>query len=79
MNDARTLFISEYLIKLERIKKILDELEQQKKSDELLKIKKEGEIIDIKRFGNWLIISYRGKFGISFTKIRIEEKNENRN
>jgi len=39
MNDARTLFISEYLIKLERIKKILDELEQQKKSDELLKVK----------------------------------------
>jgi len=35
---------------------------------------KEGEIIDIKKFGKWLVISYRTKYGISFTKIKIEEK-----
>jgi len=35
---------------------------------------KEGEIIDIKKYGKWLVISYKTKFGISFTKIKIEEK-----
>jgi len=34
---------------------------------------KEGTIIDVKSFGKWLIVSYRGKFGISFHKIRIDD------
>jgi len=33
----------------------------------------EGTIIDIKRYGSWLIISYKGKFGISFHKVRIDD------
>jgi len=35
---------------------------------------REGTIIDVKRFGKWLIISYKGRFGISFHKIRIDEE-----
>ena len=33
----------------------------------------EGKIIDVKKFGRWLIISYKGKWGISFKKIRIDD------
>jgi len=32
---------------------------------------KEGEIIDMKPYGDWLIISYRTKYGIAFTKIKL--------
>jgi len=122
MNDARTLFISEYLIKLEKMVKpqtARQGINPTGKARKALPVnspaedpgekiggglpwwadcsqvrilatpsrlgenmkpeEKEGEIIDVKKFGKWLIISYRGKFGILFTKIRIEEKNENRN
>lgn len=34
---------------------------------------KEGTIIDIKQFGGWLVISYRGEWGISFEKLRVDE------
>ena len=34
---------------------------------------KEGTIIDVKKYGKWLIVSYKGKWGISFRKLRIDE------
>ena len=34
-------------------------------------MKEEGEIIDVRRFGNWLIIAYKGPWGISFEKLKI--------
>jgi len=34
---------------------------------------KEGTIIDVKKYGKWLIVSYRGRWGISFHKIRIDD------
>jgi len=33
----------------------------------------EGKIIDVKRFENWLVIAYKGPWGVSFEKIRIDE------
>jgi len=37
---------------------------------------KEGVNIDAKRFGEWLIVSYKGKWGISFHKIRINDEGD---
>ena len=37
-------------------------------------MKEEGEIIDVKRFENWLIIAYKGHWGISFEKLKINDK-----
>ena len=34
----------------------------------------EGKIIDVKKYGKYLIISYKTKLGISFAKIKLEEK-----
>jgi len=36
-------------------------------------IKMEGEILDIKQFGKYLIISYKGAWGISFQQIRLDD------
>jgi len=40
------------------------------------KEKEEGKIIDIKRYGDYLIISYRTKYGIAFTKIKLSKYEE---